>query len=119
MILWAAEHYVFTCVVVWFVVSAALELRDSRLESRAEKAEALVRTLKHKVAELEISADIWRKSAQIYQGRGGFGPDNPRTDEFSRDELKALIGLCHPDKHNNSPASNALTARLLALRNRS
>jgi hypothetical protein len=30
--------------------------------------------------------------------------------------LRRLIQLCHPDKHNNSEASNTATAYLLALR---
>jgi hypothetical protein len=26
------------------------------------------------------------------------------------------FGLCHPDKHGNSPAANEMTAKLLSLR---
>jgi hypothetical protein len=36
--------------------------------------------------------------------------------QFSKDEIKKLIALCHPDKHANSPISNEITARLLKMR---
>lgn len=35
---------------------------------------------------------------------------------LSQDEIKTLISLCHPDKHNNSDRANAITQRLLELR---
>lgn len=35
---------------------------------------------------------------------------------FSQDEIRTLISLCHPDKHNNSDRSNVMTQRLLELR---
>lgn len=35
---------------------------------------------------------------------------------FSPDEIDTMIRLCHPDKHNNSQASNRITAKLLEMR---
>lgn len=36
--------------------------------------------------------------------------------QFSQDEIKALIRLCHPDKHNGSEAATRLTGKLLEMR---
>ena len=35
---------------------------------------------------------------------------------FSSDDISELIKLCHPDKHNGSSRSTAITQKLLALR---
>ena len=35
---------------------------------------------------------------------------------FSDKEINTLIRLCHPDKHNQSTASNDITAKLLKIR---
>lgn len=40
------------------------------------------------------------------------------TSQFTSEEIKTLIGLCHPDKHNGSISANKMTTRLLALRNK-
>lgn len=37
---------------------------------------------------------------------------------FSTKRLSQLISLCHPDRHNNSPASNEITVWLLEMRKR-
>jgi exonuclease VII small subunit len=42
--------------------------------------------------------------------------DNRKGFSFSQDEIKTLISLCHPDKHNNSDRANLITQRLLELR---
>lgn len=38
------------------------------------------------------------------------------SQQFSQDDIKKLIMLCHPDKHGNSPTATALTAQLIKLR---
>lgn len=35
---------------------------------------------------------------------------------FTNDEIKTLIRLCHPDKHNGSVAANSITTKLLKMR---
>lgn len=35
---------------------------------------------------------------------------------FTKDEIRKLISLCHPDKHNNSELATMMTQKLLALR---
>lgn len=34
------------------------------------------------------------------------------------ENLKPMLGLCHPDRHQNSEASNRVTAWLLSIRDR-
>ncbi len=36
--------------------------------------------------------------------------------QFSQEDIKALIRLCHPDKHNGSEAATRLTGKLLEMR---
>lgn len=36
--------------------------------------------------------------------------------QLTQGEIRSLIALCHPDKHNNSLASHKMTQRLLELR---
>lgn len=38
------------------------------------------------------------------------------SSQFTQAEIMVLIRLCHPDRHNNSNASNDITKKLLALR---
>lgn len=35
---------------------------------------------------------------------------------LSKDDLSAMIRLCHPDKHNNSETANRITKILLEMR---
>lgn len=35
---------------------------------------------------------------------------------FTKEEIKQLIWLCHPDKHAGNPKANEMTAKLLTLR---
>lgn len=38
------------------------------------------------------------------------------TNVLTPDQIKALLRLCHPDKHSNGKLSNEVTKWLLALR---
>jgi hypothetical protein len=35
------------------------------------------------------------------------------SSEFTQEDIKRLIQLCHPDKHNNSTIAKEITAKLL------
>lgn len=37
-------------------------------------------------------------------------------NEFSKGEIKTLLSLCHPDKHNGKKSATDITVKLLALR---
>ena len=36
--------------------------------------------------------------------------------QFNSEEIKSLIRLCHPDKHNNSDTATRMTQKLLGMR---
>jgi hypothetical protein len=38
------------------------------------------------------------------------------SNQFTTDEIKTLIRLCHPDKHNGSDSANRITTKLLKMR---
>lgn len=40
----------------------------------------------------------------------------PAQVGFNLDEIKSLIRLCHPDKHNGKQSANDMTVKLLALK---
>lgn len=44
--------------------------------------------------------------------------DSSFTPMFTSDEIKSLITLCHPDKHNGKLIATQLTQRLLELRDK-
>lgn len=39
-----------------------------------------------------------------------------RKSQFSKDEIKALVSLCHPDKHNGKESAKNMTAKLLDIK---
>ena len=40
-----------------------------------------------------------------------------QQQKFSAEDIKRLVRLCHPDRHNNSEASVQMTQKLMNLRN--
>jgi hypothetical protein len=38
------------------------------------------------------------------------------NNQFSQDELKTMLILCHPDKHNNSEKATKITKRINQIR---
>ena len=43
--------------------------------------------------------------------------ENIRKNQiFSKEEIKVLISLCHPDKHENSKKAEEITKKLLSMR---
>lgn len=39
-----------------------------------------------------------------------------KKDQFSKEELRDLLILCHPDKHNGNEKSTKITQRIVAMR---
>lgn len=39
-----------------------------------------------------------------------------RLHNFSQEDIKILLTLCHPDKHGGNPKANEITVKLLELR---
>lgn len=53
--------------------------------------------------------DYWQK---LYQKASS----NSGPKQFTQDELRTLIQLCHPDKHQGKESAVAITQKLLRLR---
>jgi CMP-2-keto-3-deoxyoctulosonic acid synthetase len=79
------------------------------------------REFEKKYNDLKIKFDQllskWNNIAKIINAKGGQdfldrGTIHPYV-QFSKSELKELLTLCHPDKHDNSEISNKLTRLLL------
>jgi hypothetical protein len=76
------------------------------VDYRAENA-----FLQHKITELMLLTQLMKNHiTQLEQKQVSAPP-------FDADMLGRLIRLCHPDRHNNSEASNLATQYLLKLRN--
>ncbi len=45
-------------------------------------------------------------------------PWRQQEQQFSRDEIKVLISLCHPDKHKGKSSAVDMTQKLLKIRNK-
>lgn len=57
----------------------------------------------------------YNRLSQLYDLKSESSKKNS-VPMFDDDEMRKLIFLCHPDKHNNSVASQELTKKLLQLR---
>lgn len=84
------------------------ELQDytAELEKDSEKAHKRIVKLEKKLAEAEdklVEAEIGEK-------------ENSGNTDLTEKQLKALLRLCHPDKHSNSELSNEVTKWLLKMR---
>lgn len=67
----------------------------------------------------------WNSLVQKINAKGGeqfleYGELNdfqkPTPQQFTKDEISALIRLCHPDKHGGSKTSTEITVKLLEMR---
>ena len=60
----------------------------------------------------------WNEVVRTINARGGqaFLDGEVTNSEFSQEEIKTLIQLCHPDKHAGKESAVRLTQKLLTLR---
>lgn len=63
--------------------------------------------------------DQWNELVGKINAKGGDKFLNSINEEnrFSQDEIKKLIALCHPDKHQQKQSAVEMTQKLLAMRN--
>lgn len=52
------------------------------------------------------------KGGQAFLDHGSIS----QRGEFSPDEIRTLLSLCHPDKHGGRDAANRMTQRLIEIR---
>lgn len=83
-----------------------LEYKNNQYKRFREKEASY----KQQIAALRLQASIDRNTANIFKG-GSVG-----VEQFSKAEIKSLISLCHPDKHNGKVSANTMTAKLVEMR---
>lgn len=101
----------------------AMTATAERREAEAELTRRALRDWKKEVETSKRENDMLRAEIRNLHARlqatefmNLFRPQQPPAlDPKFVDEL---IKLCHPDRHNNSPASNSATATLLGMRKR-
>lgn len=81
---------------------------------------------KHKALEIELlqtriklndQVEKWNALVRRINEKGGeqFLSSNP-AKQFTAEELKTLLQLCHPDKHDGKESAKRITQKLLELR---
>lgn len=68
------------------------------------------------VAAAKAEAQNAMKSASNYKRLYEEAVQKATCGQFTREELNALISLCHPDKHGGKVSAGVMTAKLLELR---
>lgn len=79
---------------------------------------------KRRILELEIERDILRaalvaekhKNHKLMFDMVNRPRSQPRSSQFTKEEIERLIRLCHPDKHGGNKAATEMTQKLLRLR---
>jgi hypothetical protein len=98
-----------------FILRSTHEKEIRRLKAEAKLIMSDLGVARNRYDQL---IDKWNKLVARVNARGGesflSGETAPR--QFTKDELRQLIALCHPDKHGGSQAANDITAKLLSLR---
>jgi hypothetical protein len=73
---------------------------------------------KRKYREAVYAANGWKEAYENVLRERNELVNRINSGEFSpltEDDARRIIRLCHPDKHNNSKASNEITAKLLGI----
>jgi hypothetical protein len=60
----------------------------------------------------------WSRMNELLEEKGvpEFIENIRKNQIFSKEEIKVLISLCHPDKHENSKKAEEITKKLLSMR---
>lgn len=90
---------------------------NKRLKAEIKELQAELDRYKYKFYSTvdEYNALVDRANAQRRQFER-LAQSNNHTTPFNQKDIRSLIRLCHPDKHNNSESSTRLTTILLAMR---
>lgn len=60
----------------------------------------------------------WNNLVERINEKGGESFLDGDSTQFSQDDIRRLLQLCHPDKHNSSTLSLDMTQKLNALKKR-
>lgn len=90
-----------------------LELKYSMLEYEYKKVRFELSSTIVKLSTL--IREINRKGGQQFLDEGII--PKSKNQNFTLEDVKKLLQLCHPDKHDNKPISTEMTSKLLSIRN--
>lgn len=87
----------------------------------------LVSSSKYKKLEMELltlrfqyaaHVEKWNTLVKRINAKGGeaFLESTTPPSQFTDEEIKALLQLCHPDKHGGKDSATRMTQKLLSLR---
>ena len=85
-----------------------------RVRRERDEAETLALVWKIKYSNL---LDEWNTLVEVINAKGGkdfLDRGNTQT-QFTEDEIRKLLQLCHPDKHDGKQMAVDMTAKLLKL----
>lgn len=68
--------------------------------------------------ELAVHIREWNALVERINAKGGedFLSGKTQAKQLSEEDIKRLLMLCHPDKHDGKPMAVEMTKKLLALR---
>lgn len=106
-----------------FVLKSKYESLEKRLKESETKSAELADQVSYLRAEKASLAREWNRLVEKINRKGGQSfldhgviPKKSIGTDLSQEDIKRLLQLCHPDKHNGKPLASEMTAKLLSLR---
>ena len=90
-------------------------VRQSSYEALERQHYALVRAHDNLIDRYNNLVDEWNGLVQKINERGG-QMSNQQNTQFTPDELRTLLSLCHPDRHGGKESATRITQKLIAMR---
>jgi len=95
------------------------KVRDELLETKTSLNNTTIDLIREKRKSYELSLMCRDLLDQLKdeKTRNSHNINNSNSNsQFSKNEIKTLIMLCHPDKHDHSVKAKDITAKLLEMR---
>jgi predicted nuclease with TOPRIM domain len=100
--------------------NSALKARVEELERENKRLNVDYMTVRAMYASLRDEHDgligRWNSLVDKVNAQGGLATLAVGTPQFTQEEIRRLIMLCHPDKHDGKQSAVEITQKLLRLR---
>ena len=90
-------------------------IRQSSYEALERQHYTLIRAHNNLIDRYNNLVDEWNGLVQKINECGG-QMSNQQNTQFTPDELRTLLSLCHPDKHGGKESATRITQKLIAMR---
>lgn len=90
-------------------------VRRSTYNDMEARAKVAVTMEKLWMKKYEAMVAQWNELVTKLNANGGIG-SKTTSDKFSADDVKRLLMLCHPDKHDGKQMASDMTVKLIALK---